>query len=1146
MKKNQKLLCFFKNEKWRKTIRTMKMMAVLFLLFNITVIAGQSAGDEIYFNLKMKDATLVDILMEIENISGLGFLFKSEEFEVDQRMSVNLRHVKLTEALDEILDKCYSYQILDNSNIVITKIKETSDDPVSQPVRTITGRVTDEKGDPLIGVSVVIKGTTIGTVTDLDGNFTISGISDDAVLQFSYIGMQAEEIIVGEKETIRLIMIQEAIGLSEVIAIGYGARKKETLTGAISYIKSEDILTTTHSSLAQSLQGKIAGLQIRQYTGEPGDFNAMINIRGFGSPLYVIDGVVRDGGSEFQKLNPEDIESISVLKDASAAIYGLNAANGVIIVTTKKGSMGKVRFNYNTSLGFITPTNIPRMADAAEYMEMRNDALVTIGESPYLPESELEKYKQGAPGYEGTDWYDETMKKYSNQIQHNFSAQGGNEFVHYFLSFGYLGENGLLKSGDLDYQKYTFRSNITTQLTRNLTAEVNFSGRNDRKRAPGQIYENILKGTRVSLPTEPVYANDNPEYLSVVAPTNLNPVAYADREYTGYNDDRNKFLQTTLVLTYKAPFLEGLEIKGLGSFDSNNYGGKDVLKSYKLYTYDEINDIYIANEQRKPSRISNAINDNNRLTLQAHLVYNKTIANDHNVGVTLVYEQRQGWSRYSYLEREYEFYTNDQINQASVNNQITDGNETDWANLSYLGRLTYNFKGKYLVEYAARYNGSYRYAPGKKYGYFPVISGGWRMSEESFIKNNLTFISNIKIRGSYGIVGEDVGVPFQWAQGFSTAGGGGYEFINGIYTQGAASPTIVNPSLTWSESNIKNIGIDIGLLRGKLAMEFDVYQRDRSGLLAVRDVVLPNTFGGTLPEENLNSDRVRGIEFILAHNNKIGELNYSLAANFNYARTMNVHVERAPFQSSYDRWRNGLSDRWSDVVWAYDLMGQFQNLEEVIMSPGQNGTLGNLKELPGDYKYRDVNGDGLIDNNDMLPLFWGGEPKLHFGLSFSATWKNFDLFALLQGSGKYSMRFWGGGSYGEMFCFGGNLPAYFYDRWHPVDPYDPNSEWVSGEWPATRTKYDVGAMYYESAAWRNDASYIRLKTIDLGYTLTNDVVNKVGIDNLRLFVNVHNLFTICDPWVKIFDPEKIEGVGGVIGLAYPVTASYNFGLNVKF
>jgi hypothetical protein len=398
-----------------------------------------------------------------------------------------------------------------------------------------------------------------------------------------------------------------------------------------------------------------------------------------------------------------------------------------------------------------------------------------------------------------------------------------------------------------------------------------------------------------------------------------------------------------------------------------------------------------------------------------------------------------------------------------------------------------------------------------------------------------------------------VGIPFQYVQGFSTTGGGGYEFYNGIYTSGAASPTLVNPDLTWSESNIKDIGLDLGFFRGKLNFEFDVYQRDRTGLLSKRDVTLPNTFGAELPQENLNSDRVRGLDMAMDHNNTFGDIKYSVGINLNYARTMNIHVESSPFQSSFDKWRYDRSDRWSDIVWAYELLGQFDDHEEILYSPIQNSNEGNIKELPGDYKYRDVNGDGLIDGNDMMPIFWGGEPKLHYGLTLSASWKGFDVFALFQGSGKFSTRYWGAGSYGEMFCYGGNLPAYFYDRWHPIDPYDPNSAWTEGTWPATRTKDNVGMLYAESAAWRYSASYLRCKTLDFGYTVSPNLIRNIGLSSLRVYINMHNLFTICDPHAKIFDPERIDGVKneygqqhGNIGMSYPLMKSYNLGLNITF
>ena len=1001
----------------------------------------------------------------------------------------------------------------------------------------ISGEVKDEKNGAIPGASIVLQGTTKGTTTDANGKFSLSVPKSGSVIIVSFLGYKRQEIAVGNRTNFNVQLEPSTDELQEVVVVGYGTQRKQTLTGAISNIVSEQIKTTTHTSLAQSLQGKVAGVQIRQNSGEPGSFSTNINIRGFGEPLYVVDGVARDGGYEFQKINPDDIESISVLKDASAAIFGIRAGNGVVIVTTKKGKQGKPQFSYNMVYGRQSPTDVPKMTSALQWAEMRNDAARNLGENPVFSPEEIEKFRSGAPGYQGTDWYKETLNKSASQQQHFISASGGEGVVNYFTSFGYQKENGLLKSGDMGYQKYTFRSNIGIDLTKNLKADLILSGLFDRREQPGDNFFNIYKGTRIALPTERPYANDNPKYPALLS-GGYNPVALADRSLTGYSQEVNKFFQSTFALTYTVPFVPGLRIKGLVAYDSNNYRAKSVSKAYNLYTYDAATDKYTAHAQRNPSRIGNNFTDNNRITFQGQLFYNTVIAKNHNLGATLVYEQQESHNRWAGLGREYAFFTNDQIDQAGLNNQTTSGSESEYASQSFVGRLNYDFKEKYLLEVAARYDGSYRYHPDRRWGLFPVVSAGWRISEEAFLKR-IPIISNLKLRGSYGLVGADAGAPFQYVPGFSLTGGGGYEFTNGNYTSGAASPAIVNEKLTWFKSNIRDVGIDVGLWDNKIDFTFDIYQRDRKGLLARRNVSLPNTFGGTLPEENLNSDRVRGIEFSAAYNGQIRDFKYGISGNFNFARTQNRYVERGEFLSSMDKWRGGATNRWNDVVWAYQLEGQFQSRDEVIYAPIQNGDLGNTRELPGDFRYKDVDGNGIIDGNDAVPLFFGGDPKMYYGVTLNASWKGFDFTALFQGSGKYSVRF--REVYAEVFAFRGNTPEYFYDRWRQ----SPDGQWIPGEWPASRFNYNVGAMYAESGAWRKDASYLRFKSAQLGYTFNLPWLKKIGISDVRVYGNAHNIFTWADSFVKPFDPEKVEGLFGA-GLTYPVTRSYNFGINVKF
>ncbi|RAV98206.1 SusC/RagA family TonB-linked outer membrane protein [Pseudochryseolinea flava] len=1012
---------------------------------------------------------------------------------------------------------------------------------------SVSGTVTEAAGAGMPGVNVIEKGTTNGTVTDSEGKFSLTVADQSSTLVFSFIGYVTQEIVVDGKTVIDVRLEADVATLNEVVVVGYAEQKRESLTGAISTISTKEIQTTTHTSLAQKLQGKLAAVNIRQNSGQPGDFNSSINIRGFGEPIYVIDGIRREGGNEFQRLNPNDIESITVLKDASAAIYGLGASNGVILITTKKGS-GRPTFNYSVVAGAMTPTDMPKMANAAQYVQMYNDAqLFRPGGQPYLPKEEIQKYIDGAPGYESTDWYDLTMKKYATQIQHNLSASGGNDFMRYFIGLGYVNEQGLLKSEDMGYKRYNIRANVTMNLAKNLEGQFLVAGRFDERWEPGENFFNIFKGTRVTLPIEKPYANNTPGFYAPVLSTQ-NPLALSERDLTGYGEGMTRNLQSSFSLQYKVPFVKGLSLKGVASYDANNYQGKSLFKPYNLYTYDENeSNPYVPVPQRLGTgNLGNYNSNNNAVTLQGYINYDNNFFGKHHVNAVFVVEQNQWNDRWSNLTRYYAgFYTKDQIRFADRQRMENDGLENQSASLSYIGRLNYDFKGKYLLELAGRYMGSYAYGPSNRWGFHPVASVGWRVTGEKFMER-FAFISNLKLRSSYGMVGSGGGIPFQFVPGYVIGSGGSYEFADGTLTTGVGAPPIVNENLSWITSKQFDLGYDVGLFDDKIVFEFDWYNRKLEGIPTRRNVSLPNTFGSELPEENINSQLTRGIEFTLTYKNRFDELTYSVSGNFNYARTKNLHVERGGFLNSWDRYRNGQADRWNDIEWGYTYTGQFQNEEELLYAPMQNGDQGNIrKELPGDFRYKDLNNDGVIDGQDEAPIFYDGTPKIHFGLNVNAAWKGFDLNILLQGAAKYTLYF--SEVYAELFAFRGNTPAYFYDRWHKADPYDPDSEWVKGEWPASRTVETVGRMYAESSKWRKDASYLRIKSVELGYTLRHSFISKVGIQSLRLYVSGFNLHTFADSFVKPFDPEKLEGSGGNrAGFTYPVIKSYNVGLNLSF
>jgi TonB-linked SusC/RagA family outer membrane protein len=997
------------------------------------------------------------------------------------------------------------------------------------------GQVHDEMGKPLPNASVRLRGNQLVVQTDVNGKFKIQAREND-VIEISLVGFRSKSVVIGASASLTVRLERMDQSLDEVVVVGYGTQKKGNLTSAISTIQSKDIPTTTNASLAQMLQGKIPGLQIRQTSAEPGTFSNTINIRGFGEPLYVIDGIVRDGGTEFQQLNPNDIENISVLKDASAAVYGLNAANGVIVVTTKKGQSGKPVFNYTGAVGAQTPTDRPIMANAAQYLQMYDDAVFFRDGTHPISQAEIERWKTGGTGYESTDWYNETFKKASVQQQHDLSVRGGTDKINFFSSLGYYNENGMFKSGDMKYNRYNFRTNLTAKLSDNMKLDVLFAGRRSKRIYPGgDGFIWMYKGTIISLPTEGPYIQDNPQYPANIA-NQQNAVIMSQRDYAGYTEEKGKNIQSSIVLTYDVPFVNGLKASGTLSYDNNGSFNKSVWKNYKVFDKD-LNGILLNNP-----RIANDTKDAERFVLQAQLDYNRSFAEDHHVSATAVYEQKSFVMKHAHLYREYEFYTTDIVDYAS-GKQTNNGDELEERNMSYIGRLNYDFKNKYLLGATFRYDGSYRYAPGKRWGFFPGVSVGWRISEEPFIKNNLPFISNFKLRGSYGVIGENVGDAFQFVLGFSSLPNAGSEFVNGAYVGGLGAPGVINPNFTWVKSKHKDIGIEASFWNGKLSVEADYYERLKSGKLKVRNEGLPNTFGGSMPIENLESDLTRGFDFVVTHQNKVNELGYTISFNMNLARTMFKVVDKPEARSSNDRWRNGLVDRWNDFVWGYTHTGQFQNSNEIHQAIVYDEVRGNAQLLPGDYSYADINGDGLINAKDMLPIFQDQHPKMFYGLTLSANYKNVDFTTVLQGAAKYTMRF--NEVFSQMFFNNGNLPAYFYDRWHLADPYDPNSDWVAGTWPANRYAEFMQSSYRESNVWRKNATYLRVKSVELGYKLSLGERVSKHIKGIRIYANAFNLFTFANSFVRQFDPEGYEA-NYQSGYNYPVIKSYNLGVNVSF
>lgn len=1089
-------------------------------------------------SLKLEGVTVAQAIEKINADYGYSFIIDATDVDMNKTINLDIQ----SELIEPCLSKIFAGQKVtfevDGKIIYVLAVKENKSSSAKAAPGKVTGVVVDASGLPVIGAGVFIQGTTTGVATDTEGHFEIAAKEND-VLEFQNVGYKSTIHRIGRNKNISIVLEEDVSFLDEVVVVGYGTQRRVNLTGAVSSITDEAIATTTTSDLATKLQGKVSGLNIRNNSGTPGSFDNSINIRGFGTPLFIIDGINRTS-TDFNRLNAEDIESVSVLKDASAAIYGLNAANGVLIVTTKKGRSNQPRFQFNANVGFSSPTEQVTMADAYTYYDLRNQAEINAGGELYISQEDLANVKS-------TNWYDETFKKCTVRQEYSLSADGGNDRIQFYMNVNYIKDDGMLKSGDLYYDKLSWRSDVTANLTKDLKADFNIGLYTDKQESPSSGFFNIWRGTVTSLPYKGVYANDNPNYYNGVRDgQSYNPVALSYSDNTGYSRNTSTSVQTTFSLDWTPDFFPGFELKGTAAYDLRFARGKTITKNWLMYDYDSENDEYVASPWQKRSSIGNSYNNTRYITIQAQANYKRTFAEAHNLAASFIYEMRSYDADWNSINKYYDFYSNDQVDYAGDTDATSGGNESQARNMSFIGRINYDFKGRYLIELAARYDGSYRYHPDIRWGFFPVVSAGWRISEENWMKSASSWLSNLKIRGSYGQIGEDTGDPFQYLSSYKMSGGGWYEFTNGTTTYGVSSPALVNEYMTWTKSNLANVGLDMGFFDSRLTFSIDAFLKTKTGILAYKNVSVPNTFGAEFPQENLNSNQTLGAEFQISYQNKIGDFVYSISGNVTYSRTKNLYVEESEYSSSWDQYKNSSANRWSDIAWVYKCVGQFQSQEEIDNYAVYSESLGMKYVLPGDWKYEDTNGDGVIDDDDKRPISMSTSalPLWNYGLTLRGSWKGLDVSILLQGAANFKT--YHSLTYTDPFWENGNIPEYFTDSWHHADKYDASTEWVSGMWPSVRlSSYAPYLNSYASTMSYMDCSYLRIKNIEIGYTLRENWLRKARIDHVRFFLSGQNLATFCNKYVKAYDPETLAGSSNT-GWIYPLMRTFNVGLNLNF
>jgi len=1113
----------------------MKLTALLLTAFCVNASASVFAQ---HISVSVKNKSLENIFELIEQKSGYTFVYRDEWLAGTKPVDLNITRGSIEQVLKACLkQQPLSYEIVDKT-VIVTRKRESENEIAPFTVAEITGRITDEKGAPLSYVSIAVKGTQKGTYTDENGAFKLDARAND-VLVISLMGFAPREIVVGQQSVINVVLTPAVSDLNQVIVVGYGTQKKVNVTGSVASVKGAEIAKSPVTNVSNALAGRLPGIRAVQRSGEPGKDGSTIDIRGLGTALIIVDGVP----STFEQLDPSEIESISILKDASAAVYGVRAANGVVLVTTRRGTVSKPKISYNTYMGIQSNTRFPRYVNAAEFAELTDESQINQGLAPVYGAETIQKYREGQKGYESTDWFNGAINKNSPQQYHNLNVSGGTEATKYFFSLGYLNQEGMWKSGDTRFKRYNFRSNISTKINKNLTAELNLGGRLENRHFPGAEAGILMGQIQRAYPTYKMYANDNRDYLAV---TNFsqNILATMNSDYSGYETSNYRNLSGIASLTYDVPFVKGLSAKGLFSYQSGNNNIKKWVKKYDLYNYNEATKKYeVGYTGNAPSNLKQNTQQVDNSMLQFSLNYAATFAKDHNVKALLLFERNQTTMGEFNAYREFTLDGLDELFAGSSTNKNNGGAAQDSAYLGYVGRVNYDYKNRYLLEVGFRYDGSFKFAPGHRWGFFPTVSAGWRISDEPFFSNAHNLVNNLKVRGSWGMLGDDNEArAFQYITGYNYPSGGyifGKNILSGLLPAGTP-----NPLLTWYESTTSNIGFEAGFLQDMLTIEFDLFFRKRTGLLASRTLSLPGTYGASLPQENLNSDRTHGFELVLGFNKRIGDVMINVSPNLTWTRTKYDYVERAGATNAVDNWNSTEnSGRWKNLRRGYKTAGQFQSQEEIAGWAIQDKK-GNTTLKPGDIKYADLNNDGVIDNNDQTIIGRGTTPELFYGLNLSASWKGFSLSVLLQGAANYNILL--DAALKSPFVNGSTTYALFTDRWHRKDMYDPQSEWVPGKYPSTIIN-GLDNNRIESDFWLKDAAYLRVKTLELGYTLPKPLLAKAGIEQVRFYFSGQNLFTFDK--LKYMDPEMPSDDGTNYagnGNYYPQQRVLTLGLNLQF
>ncbi|PCJ98956.1 MAG: SusC/RagA family TonB-linked outer membrane protein [Flavobacteriaceae bacterium] len=1034
---------------------------------------------------------------------------------------------------------------------------------------TITGTVLDENDVPLIGVTIIEKGTTNGTTTDFDGNYSITVSSSTSVLVFSYIGYKSIEIATDTQTVINTVLVEDTARLDEVVVVGYGTQKKLTISGAVTSVRGAVLETAPVIDVSNALAGRLPGVVIIQESGEPGFDGATISIRGTNtlgdnSPLIVIDGIPdRDGG--LGRLNSSDIESFTVLKDASAAIYGARAANGAIIVTTKKGKRGsKPVIKYEANFGMNQPTKLPSMSNAVQYANIMNElpiySNIPVGEwqaasdairnngsyaSPTVgvgalnanfSPAAIQAHADGSDpwGFPDTDWFGDTFNNWTGQSRHNLSISGGNDDIRYFTSMGYVDQDAYYKNSATRFQKYNFRVNVSAKINKYIDVDLGtYLGREERDfptQTSGQIFRMLMRGR----PTDPaIWPNGLP---GPDIENGQNPVVVTTNA-TGYDKTPTEYTQLNGSLNITNPWIEGLKLTLSASVDRSTQTGKKWETPWTLYSWDR--ESYESDgvtplldgairSNFTDARLTQTHSSVMNVNLTALLNYDRTFSEDHTINV-LVGATKEKFKGNNFLafRRNYLSTAVDNLFAGGSLQQNTDGSAYERARLGYYGRFRYDFQEKYLAEFIWRYDGSYIFPENDRFGFFPGVLLGWNISKEDFF--NIDVIDHLKLRTSYGQMGNDQVVFNDQLQEYaylSTYGFSEYP-INGVVATTLQETLLSNSSFTWEVANNFNVGID-AVINSNFNLALDYFYNQRDQILIQKTGSTPASSGisALLPPVNAGKVDNSGFEFAFNYyGGKPDGLKFDFGINGGYAKNKVVFMDEIPGAPDYQL-QEGKSIGGYLV---YESDGAFFDQAEIDSNTlDYSGVTSQL--IPGDMKFKDINGDGVIDADDRTRLNDNGIPTFNFGATANFNYKNWDLNILFQGATGSSIHI-----ETESGDIGNYLEYSYNNRWSIDNPSSVHPRLAS-----RGDTYYTGGNFGDNTYYLYSKNYIRLKNLSIGYNFPSKIIESLGIAGIRVYASGSNLIT----WDKnnIFDPEATAQNG----VYYPQARVLNTGFTITF